>query len=70
MWDSIHKPKSFMLPVHDLDEAWPRTSSAPPVRWADAKGPVDAAWLSLARLGWQWEQHDMMVDQQGKGSAY
>ena len=49
----------------ELAKLWQAHRRRKPKRWADARGPLDAAGLTLARLGWSWPTPWTLVTEQG-----
>ena len=61
VWMAITDRGTARLSLPKLRALWTAASPNSCTRWKDAKGPLQAAALSLRRLGWRWGQGGMRV---------
>jgi len=65
-WAAFPKVKAVpALPLPFLKKAWKKAAAAPPDGWDSARGALDAAFLSLQRVGWTFADYDAVVTDQG-----
>ena len=64
IFDALSKAHGA-IPSGELLRLWQAMRSRGVKRWADARGPLDAAWLTLRRLGWDWTEPWAMTTDEG-----